>query len=102
MEPLLTATDPKGRTVTLSEDWYEAHILVEHPDVSDIDEIEQTIFAPDYITQDAVDDRRMVYYRMYQRRPQRWMLKVVVNNGEVITAYRVKRLKQGELILWRR
>jgi hypothetical protein len=37
--------------------------------LSDVDEIEQTIKNPDYITQDAIDDERLVYYRTYRRRP---------------------------------
>jgi len=45
-----------------------------------------------YIAQDAVDPQRFVYYRIYQAQPQRW-IKVVVEKGEVITAYRVRRLK---------
>jgi hypothetical protein len=30
------------------------------------------------------------------------MIKVVVDDGEVVTAFRVKRPKQGENILWQR
>ena len=29
------------------------------------------------------------------------MLKVVIEAGEVVTAYRVSRMKQGETVLWR-
>ncbi len=99
---LFTTTDPQGRTVSLTESCYTFHILVEHPDFSDVDEIEQTIKRPDYIAQDAIDDERLVYYRIYQRRPQRWMIKVVVGEDEIITSYRVIRLKRGETIIWRR
>jgi hypothetical protein len=99
---LFTTTDPQGRTVNLTESCYTFHILVEHPDLSDVDEIEQTIKRPNYIAQDAIDDERLVYYRTYRRRPQHRMIKVVVEADEVITAYRVNRLKQGETIIWRR
>ena len=99
---LFTATDPQGREVRLTEDCYTFHILIEHPDLSDVSEIARTIRTPDYIAQDALDSERLVYYRTYRRRPQRWMIKVVVEQEEVVTAYRVKRLKQGETILWRR
>ncbi len=99
---LFTITDPQGRAVSLTESCYTFHILVEHPDLSDVDEIEQTIKRADYIAQDAIDDERLVYYRIYQRRPQRWMIKVVVGEDEIITSYRVSRLKQGETIIWRR
>ncbi len=99
---MFTTTDPQGRSVTLTRECYVHHILVEHPDLSDIDEIEQAVRAPDTIAEDAVDPERLVYYRTYQRQPQRWMIKVVVEGGEVVTAYRVSRFKQGETILWRR
>jgi hypothetical protein len=99
---LFTTTDPQGRTAQLTEDCYRFHILVEHPDLSDVGEIARTIKSPHYIARDVIDVDRLVYYRTYRRRPQRWMIKVVVEGGEVITAYRVKRLKQGEEILWQR
>ena len=57
------------------------------------------IKRPDYITQDAIDDERLVYYRTYQRSPHHWMIKVVVGENEVITSYRVIRLKRGESVL---
>jgi hypothetical protein len=94
--------DPQGRTVQLTEYCYRAHIAIEHPDIANIDEIEQTIEMPDTIAQDAIDDHRLVYYRTYRRNPQRWMIKVVVDGEVVVTAYRVKRIKEGEAILWQR
>ena len=60
-----------------------------------------TLTSPDLITQDVVDPQRLVYYRTYQAQPQRW-LKVVVEQGEVVTAYRVRHLKQGETTQWQR
>lgn len=99
---LFVATDPQGRVVRLTTRCYTEHIVVEHPDLADAEEIERTIRTPDYIAQDAVDPTRLVYYRLYRRQPQRWLIKVVVEDGEIITAYRVKRLKEGERIQWRR
>ena len=98
---MFTVIDPQGRTISLIESQYTLHILDEHPDMLDIDEIEQTIRSPNYIAQDALDDKRLIYYRTYRRRPQHWLIKVVVEENEIITAYRVNRLKQGETILWR-
>ena len=76
-------------------------MLLEHPELGDVNHIADTITAPDVITQDAVDPQRLVYYRTYQAQPQRW-IKVVVEQGEVVTAYRVRRLKRGETIQWQR
>ena len=75
---LFTVIDPQGRTITLTESCYAYHILVEHPDISDIDEIAQAIKKPHYITRDVIDDERLIYYRLYRRNPQRWMIKAVV------------------------
>jgi hypothetical protein len=98
---LFTVRDPLGQEVRLTESCYQLHILLEHPELSDISHIADTTASPDFITQDAVDPQRLVYYRTYQVQPQRW-LKVVVEQGEVVTAYRVRRLKQGETMRWRR
>ena len=96
---LFTATDPLGREVRLTENCYTFHILLEHPELSDVDQIAEAIKSPAFIAQDAVASQRLVYYRTYQVQPQRW-LKVVVEQGEVVTAYRVRRLKKGETIQW--
>lgn len=64
--------------------------------------ISRTVHVPDVIAQDALDDQRLVYYGTYRRRPERWMIKVVVEGEEVITAYRVTRMKPGERVLWQR
>ena len=97
---LLTVKDPLGREVRLAEDRYQFYILLEHPELSDVNQIAAAIASPAVIAQDAVVLQRLVYYRSYQTQPQRWM-KVVVERGEVITAYRVRRLKKGETIQWR-
>ncbi len=97
---LLTVKDPLGREVRLTEDRYQFHILLEHPDLSNVNQIAEAIASPTIIAQDAVVLQRLVYYRTYQTQPQRWM-KVVVERGEVITAYRVRRLKKGETVQWR-
>ena len=95
-------TDPQGRETRLTEACYVEHILVEHPDVADDREIEETIRRAETIAIDVIDQLRLIYYRTYRRTPQRWLLKVVVADGEVVTAYRVNRLKQGEQIIWQR
>ncbi|RIK25770.1 MAG: hypothetical protein DCC55_40415 [Chloroflexi bacterium] len=98
---LFSTTDPLGRTVRLTERCYHDHIVVEHPDLDDPEEIERSVRLAEQIAQDTIDPQRTVYYRTYQRRPQRWLVKVVVDEqGEVVTAYRVKRMKQEEIILW--
>ena len=88
---LFVATDPLGREVRLTETCYRFHIASTHPDMTDISGIQDSIRAPE----------RIVYYRTYQQDPQRWD-KVVVEFSEVVTAYRVGRMKKGESIIWQR
>ncbi|MCH8292757.1 hypothetical protein IH992_16830 [Candidatus Poribacteria bacterium] len=96
---LFTIKDPLGQEVRLTEKCYQFHILSEHPELSDVSQITEALESPDLIAQDAVDSQRLVYYRTYQMQPQRW-IKVVVEQREVVTAYRVRRLKKGEIIRW--
>lgn len=99
---MFSTIDPLGRQIELTEACYLDHILVEHPEMSDVGEIEATIRRPEMIAEDVIDSNRLIYYRTVQRRPQFSMIKVVVEWGEVVTAYRVKRLKFGERLLWQR
>ena len=101
-DDLFRTTDPQGRLVRLTQQCYTEHIIVEHPDLTDVGEISRTVHVPDVIAQDALDDQRLVYYRTYRRRPQRWMIKVVVEGEEVVTAFRVMRMKSGEQVIWQR
>jgi hypothetical protein len=98
---LFTVTDPKGQMISLTNRCYQDHMLLAHPEMMDIDEIRQTIIDPQFIAQDSIQATRLVYYRAYQQAPLRW-LKVVVENDEIVTAYRVRRLKKGEPIQWQR
>ncbi len=99
---LFNVIDPQGQVIYLTVRCYTEHLLIEHPDMDDVDEIAKAVKSPDYITEDAVDPERNIYYRTYQRHPQKLMVKVVVEQGEVITAYRVNRIKRGEQVLWQR
>lgn len=99
---LFVTTDPQGRSLSLTKRCYTEHIAVEHPDLADVEEIERTVRMPDFIAKDAIEPTRLVYYRQVHRQPQRWFIKVVAEDGEIVTAYRVKRTKEGEEILWRR
>ena len=101
MRHLFTVRDPLGQEVRLAENCYKFHILLAHPELSDRDQIAEVIASPDLIAQDAVNPQRLVYYRAYQAQPQRWM-KVVVEQGEIVTAYRVRQLKKGEILRWQR
>jgi hypothetical protein len=64
INPLLNVIDPFGHFIQLTETCYTNHILVEHPDLSDVEEIARTLETPDFITQDVIDPKRLVYYRI--------------------------------------
>lgn len=98
-ELLFIATDPLRREVRLTEKCYHYHIVVEHPEIDDVGIIQIVVELPDLIARDALNRDRLVYYREYQQNPQRWY-KVVVEGGEVVTAYRVGRMKRGEMQIW--
>ena len=74
---------------------------LEHPGLSDINQIAEAVESPDLICEDAVGSHRPVYFWVYQTHPQGW-IKVVVEHEVVITAHRVRRLKKGETIRWQR
>lgn len=98
---LFVETDPLGRSVRLTENCHRYHIAVNHPDMEDSAVIQECIRSPERIATDATEKNRFVYYRTYQQDPQRWY-KVVVELGEVVTAYRVGRLQKGESTIWQR
>jgi hypothetical protein len=53
--------DPQGREIRLTEACYAEHILVEHPDLTNDQGIEETIRRAELITVDAIDEIRLVY-----------------------------------------
>ena len=52
---LFTVKDPLGQEVRLTENCYKFHILLEHPELSDVNQIAEVIEPPDFIAQDAVN-----------------------------------------------
>lgn len=54
MTYLFTVRDPLGQEVRLTENCYQFHILLEHPALSDVNQIAEVIASPDFIVQDAV------------------------------------------------
>ncbi len=62
---MFTVTDPQGQVIYLTERCYTEHLLVEHPDMDDVDEIAKAVKSPDHITEDVIDPERHIYYRIY-------------------------------------
>lgn len=96
---LLEAVDPRQCIIKLYEDRYQYHILQGHPEIK-IEWIEQTLVQPSFICQDADSELREVFYKMdIFPNPKLWMC-VVIERNIVITAYRTRKGKQGEKIIW--
>jgi hypothetical protein len=99
-------TDPRHCRVKCSDEAWETHVLSRHPDMKGWEERARgAIQNPDYgIFQDPDFQERNIYYRRI-RRANPLYLKVIVsfnrlNEGELITAYKVSSIKDGEKLLW--
>ena len=60
---LFVVTSPLGQKVTLTENCYTYHIVVEHPDIEDVEIIKEVIQSPNSIARDAMSRDRLVYYQ---------------------------------------
>ncbi len=97
--------DPRGIKVVCSTEVWELHILDEHPEMEDEEElVEETIRSPHlFIYEDRDYPERNLYYWLHSSR--RYYIKVVVEFkdhtiGEVITAFKTDSPKSGEKIIW--
>lgn len=107
MAVIWEAIDRLGRPVVLTEAGW-AHILDRHKDmVPHLLSIRDAISHADEVTVDAVYSRRNVHY--LRSTPTTIAIRVAVNYkpaepsgwaGEIITALRSERKKQGERRLW--
>ena len=96
MDYIFEIIDKTGRVIHLSKERWNEHIRLEHPDIRDSEEIEQTILNPDKIVEQ--DESVYNYYKFFKHKKSKLKyLKVIVNylNGEgyVITAYFVANIR---------
>jgi len=106
----ISCLDRIGRRVRCDQRWWDVHILYNHPEMEQLRrELVDTIQNPEAEYQDADDARRVVYYSAFGVGilTASEMLKVSVeydefDEGGLITAYAVYRVKVGETLLWRR
>ncbi len=87
---LFEAKDPLGRRIILSEDWFQTHILLRHPELAKRKkEMQHALEDPEFITK--AGHGRTLYYRKWDAGPN--FLRVVVQleqggrHGFVVTAY---------------
>jgi len=98
--------DIHGRRIRLTEERQE-HIETDHPEIlGQIDEIENTLLNPDIIVRSRVDPQVELFYRYYKGTlvAEKYLclvVKVLVDDQFIITAYFTDTMKGGE-ILWER
>jgi len=88
--------DNTGRKIHLSKERWNEHIRLEHPDITDPEEIKQTILHPDKIIEQS--EFKCNYYKIFKhKRSKLKYLKVIINylnhHGFVITAHFVANIR---------
>ena len=94
---VLEVTDKTGRKIHLSEERW-SHIRKKHPEIENIELIEQTIKNPDKIVQYVLDKNIYYFYKYFKnfKSPKRYLLLIVKylnGGGFIITAYLEKDIK---------
>lgn len=104
MAILFKTTDPRGLTVTCSEERWQAHVLDQRPWMAGWESlVQKAIENPTLgIFKDAQFPNRDVYY--YIPSPRTRYLKVIVqfdgDEGVVVTAIPTNSPKDGEVWIW--
>ena len=97
--------DPRGRTVLLTDDVWEGHILIKRAWMREgwLSEVRAALEGPLGIYATLGDPDDHIYYRMVTMRGK--YLKVVVRfdkqeTGRVVAAYPVSNMPSGEKWIW--
>lgn len=96
--------DVRGRSLRLTEE-REDHIRTAHPELTDLPEfLAPTIRAPDLIVRSRTDETVELFYRSFETTPVTnkhlcAVVKTVVEDPFIITAYFTDSIKRGE-VLW--
>ena len=95
MPSLFEITDKSGRIISLSrERWL--HITKEHPRISDLDELRNTLVQPIKINPSKYDPDVVRYYYSYNKNIKRYLLvavKYLNGHGFIITAYYLRKIQ---------
>ena len=92
--------DFQDREIRLTDERRQ-HIL-EHPEMMEMDtEIERTLWKPEQVRRSRTDPTVVLYYRYYTETivGNKWLcvvVKLLIDDAFVITAYLTDKLKQGE------
>ncbi len=100
----IDVTDPRGKSISCSEECWNIHIVGARPWMYEWeDRVKQSLISPDLIFQDVDFPDRHCYYYLEPKKKK--YMKVVVQfesdkMGKVITAFPSDSIKNGEKLLW--
>ncbi|HLD04698.1 MAG TPA: hypothetical protein VJG90_03175 [Candidatus Nanoarchaeia archaeon] len=89
MSILLEIIDRKGKRIRLTEKQW-AHITLEHPDVSNVDEIRNVIEKPTAVKQSHIDPENAQWFFRYDKQKRKYLfvsVKYLNGDGFIITAH---------------
>ena len=98
--------DIHNRWIRLTDE-REAHIETDHPEMfGQINKIQDTLLNPDIIVRSKTDQDVELFYLHYDNTPitEKYLcvvVKVLINDLFIITAYFTDSIKRGE-VLWKR
>jgi len=95
MTSIFEIRDKTKRKIRLSEERWK-HITAEHPNVTHIEDIQQTIINPIKITPSKYNPENVCYYYRYDKMLRKYLMVAVrYLNGEgyIITAYHMQNIK---------
>jgi hypothetical protein len=100
----IDVVDPQGRRVTLSLVQYRQHIQPGHDEIEQVEYILSAVRNPDSIWRETRYATSQVYYRQgaHPAYPK-LNLRVVVREGQVITAHLINKPRgRSHILLWTR
>lgn len=97
MKYLLEVADKSGRKIHLTKKQW-SHIRKKHPEVENLEDIEQTLKMPLKIIEYSIDESVRYYYKNFKHHspPDNYLLvlvKYLNGEGYVITSYFTEKLK---------
>ena len=98
--------DIYDRRIRFTDERWE-HIMTDHPEMSNqIGKIKETLLLPDRVVRSLTDDEVELFYRDYHTTPvtRKYLcivVKVLIDDLFIITAYFTDTIKKGDL-LWQK
>ena len=101
MLPLFMIKDTHGRTIRLPYERWK-HILREHPDVHNLEELQNTILHPTTMKPSKYDPVHVVWYYRYNKIRKHYLfvsVKYLNDEGFIITSYYMRTIQWNKKCL---